>query len=247
MRTIERNFRKNPHTATFLKTFHSGISSTGRDYRAETPVAERDRTMDDAAALAAEANQDEDLLDLVPVDKVADLRTGPQAELMEKLIKQIGEMDLETGCKAASWTMGMTERGLWTPGRQGNASDWITRLIAKERELRQAAARKAPAAPMAEVADGRYAVEHEGVLKFFKVKNGSRPGFVFLDVQASDDWHAIRNVTRIREIVALIAVDADEASLRYGREIGQCGDCGRTLTTEESRARGRGPVCDAKH
>jgi hypothetical protein len=98
-----------------------------------------------------------------------------------------------------------------------------------------------------QVADGRYAVEHEGVLKFYKVKNGRKPGYVFLDVQASDDWHSIRTPRRIHEILALIAQDADEASLRYGRELGICGDCGRTLTDETSRARGRGPVCDAKH
>jgi hypothetical protein len=231
--TIERNYTRNPHTARFLQTFHSAIGSNGRNYR------------DDAAALATEAGQD-DLLNLVPADKVADLRTVPQAQLMEKLIKQIGELDLETGCKAASWTMGMTERGLWTPGRQGNASDWITRLIGKERELRQAAARKAPAAPMAEVADGRYAVEEDGTLKFFKVKNGGRPGFVFLDIQASDEWHAVRNVTRIREIVALIAQDPQAAMIRYGHELGECGRCGRTLTDEASRAAGIGPICASK-
>src|SRR5688572_29753957 len=58
MRTIERNYRKNPHTASFLQTFHSGISSTGRNYRAEMAA-------DDADALALEAAQD-DLLNLVP-------------------------------------------------------------------------------------------------------------------------------------------------------------------------------------
>ena len=227
MKTIERNYTKRPHTARFLQTFHSGISSKGVNYR------------DDAAALAAEAGQD-DLLDMVPVETVTDLRTPGQVKIMESLVKQIGELDLETGCKAASWTMGMTARGLWTPGRNGNASDWIGRMMAKVTELRAAR----PVAPAtATVEDGRYAVEEDGVLKFFKVKNGNRPGFVFLDIQASDEWHAVRNVTRIREIVALIAQDPQAAMIRYGRELGECGRCGRTLTDEASRAAGIGPVC----
>lgn len=233
MRTIERNFRKNPHTARFLQTFHSGISSTGRNYR------------DDAAALAAEANQDKDLLDLVPADAVADLRSPAQAQLMERLVREITDRDSATGAQARTYTDGMTEHGKWTPGREGTASAWITRMIAKANELKAANARTAPA-PTAEVADGRYAVEHEGVLKFFKVKNGGRPGFVFLDVQASDDWHAIRNVTRIREIVALIAQDPHAAMVRYGHELGECGRCGRTLTDEVSRAAGIGPICASK-
>lgn len=41
----------------------------------------------------------------------------------------------------------------------------------------------------------------------------------------------------------IIAADPKAAMLRYGRELGECGHCGRTLTNDESRARGIGPVC----
>jgi hypothetical protein len=34
-----------------------------------------------------------------------------------------------------------------------------------------------------------------------------------------------------------------ESMLRYGRELGECGHCGRTLTNDASRAAGIGPVC----
>lgn len=231
--TIARNYKARPHTARFLQTFHSGITSTGVNYR------------DDAAALASEAGQDDDLLNLVPADKVADLRSPAQAQFMERLIREITDRDSATGAQARAYTDGMTERGKWTPGREGNASAWISRMISKANELKAENDRTAPA-PTVEVADGRYAVEHEGVLKFFKVKNGGRPGFVFLDVQASDDWHAIRNVTRIREIVALIAADPHAAMVRYGHELGECGRCGRTLTDEASRAAGIGPICASK-
>jgi hypothetical protein len=48
--------------------------------------------------------------------------------------------------------------------------------------------------------------------------------------------------------VARKIVDADPkvAMLRYGQELGQCGHCYRTLTNDESRAVGIGPVCRAK-
>ena len=237
MKTIERNYTKNPHTARFLQTFHSGIGTNGVNYR-EGIVTE-------TQALALEANQDADLLDLVEDKDVVDYRSPRQAELMESLVSQITALDSAAGAQARTYTDGMTEHGLWTPGRDGKASAWISRMIAKVTELKAASKAQAPA-PTVTVEDGRYAVEHEGTLKFFRVKNGHRAGFVFLDVQASDDWHAIRNVTRIREIVAIIAQDPHAAMIRYGHELGECGRCGRTLTDEASRAAGIGPVCASK-
>lgn len=224
-KTRERNYRKNPHTATWLMTFHAGSAGLPSDIE-ETAVAE------------------EDLLDSVP-DAPADLRTEAQADLMDRLIEQIAALDSETGRKAARWTDGMTDSGQWTPGRTGNASAWISSMIAKVRELK-ASAPAAPVAPAAEVADGRYAVEFGGALKFYKVKNGRQAGMVFLDVQASDEWHSIRNYTTKVQILALIAQDAKAAMIRYGQEIGECGHCGRTLTDEASRAAGIGPICSGK-
>lgn len=218
MKTIERNYRKNPHTANFLMTFHSAAHGLPSD--AEAPA--------------------DDLLNLVP--ETTDARTPAQARLMESLHAQLLELDAETGMKAVDYTVGMTIRGLWTPGRNGNASEWITRMIAKVKELKAAAVKPVSGSPAARVADGRYAVEEGGTLKFFRVKNGRRPGFVFLDIQASDDWHKISNVTRIREVLALIAVDPKAAMIRYGKELGQCGRCGKTLTSEY-RDLGLGPVC----
>lgn len=242
MRTIERNYRKNPHTANWLMTFHTaGGTNLGG---AVTEVA------DDAAALALEAAQDDDLLNLIPEDKVVDHRSAAQANYMETLVSQIEQLDTEDGRKAREYTEGMTEHGKWTPGREGNASAWIGRMIVKRDALRATATktqreqdRKAPAAP--EVADGRYAVEEGGVLKFFKVKNG-RYGRVFLDIQASEEWHAIQRFDRQRAILATIAADPKAAMIRYGHELGECGRCGRTLTDDASRAAGIGPICASK-
>jgi hypothetical protein len=223
MTAIERNYRKNPHTARWLMAFHTAGGTR--------PVAV--------------AEEEIDLLNTIPVDVVVDRRSPRQAELMTSLVAQITELDAELGAKAGEWTAKATAAGHWTPGREGNASAWITKMIDKVRELK-AAAKAEPTAPVAEVADGRYAVEEDGVLKFFKVTNGKRPGFVFLDVQASDEWHSIRNLARIRKVLALIATDAHGAMVRYGHELGECGRCGRTLTDEASRAAGIGPICASK-
>lgn len=101
------------------------------------------------------------------------------------------------------------------------------------------------------VADGRYAVEHEGVLKFYRVKRverGSEPGrfMTYLDVQASDAWWPVKKTSTKLEVLELIAKDEKGAMLRYGHELGACGHCGRTLTDEDSRARGIGPICAGK-
>jgi hypothetical protein len=219
--TIERNYRKNPHTARVLRTFHDANgANNGR-------VAE-----------------EIDLLGEVPVEApVADHRSPRQAELMDSLIAQITELDAELGARTAEWTAKATAAGYWTPGREGTASAWITKMIDKVAELKAAAKAAPTTEPVAQVEDGRYAVEEDGVLRFFKVKNGRRPGFVFLDIQASDEWHKISNVARIRRVVALIAQDPKAAMVRYGHELGECGRCGRTLTDEASRAAGIGPIC----
>lgn len=234
MRTIARNYRKNPHTASFLQTFHTAIGSNGRNYREEMNVDENLAELELAA-------QEADLLTLVPEADVTDNRTAGQVKFMEDLVERLAKLDREIGAQARTYTDGMTEHGKWTAGRTGNASAWIDRMLSKEREL----SNRARTAPV-QVADGRYAVEEDGVLRFFKVKNGNRPGFVFLDIQASDEWHSVRNVVRIRMVLALIAQDPKAAMIRYGQELGECGHCGRTLTDAASRAAGIGPICASK-
>ena len=108
---------------------------------------------------------------------------------------------------------------------------------------------KAPVAKAADVPAGRYAVDHEGVLKFYHVDRpteGKWKGYTFLKVQASDDLHAIKNRQYREAILAAIAQDPAAASKRYGMELGKCGVCGRTLTDEISRANGIDPICADK-
>jgi hypothetical protein len=147
-------------------------------------------------------------------------------------------------------------------------SKLISTMIAANRELKTAtlaaqvgrkaadeiiAKAEAPVAnPTDAVIAGRYAVEDpaDGVLKFYVVDRpteGRWAGWVFVSVQASDEEHRIRGPRKVADILErILAAGVGECSRRYGREIGSCGVCGRTLTNEASRAEGIGPVCAAK-
>ncbi|HEU4752162.1 MAG TPA: hypothetical protein VFU47_03560, partial [Armatimonadota bacterium] len=174
-----------------------------------------------------------------------------QAELMDKLVRQITELDGEAGRKAAEYTAGMTERGLWTPGREGNASAWISRMIAKERELAQAARATAPATETPEIPAGRYAIE-DGEIKCYSVeigKEGTRwEGFVFLNRISSDDRFPIKNRAEKARILAAIAADVDGAAVLAALTLRQCRRCGRTLSDTKNPyfSAGLGPDCGAK-
>lgn len=124
------------------------------------------------------------------------------------------------------------------------ASEYIGRLKACPFKPRERAA--ASQAPAVDVHAGRYAVTLPGEqLRFYRVDRpteGRWAGRTFVNMYASDERYPVRG-ERAREVLALIAAAPQEAMERYGRELGKCGHCGRTLTDEESRARGIGPVC----
>lgn len=101
-----------------------------------------------------------------------------------------------------------------------------------------------------DVAAGHYALD-EGIdgVKFYRVsrpKEGKWADRTFVDAQASDDYFPIRSSASRYQVLAAIAKDPRAALERYGRELGKCGHCGRTLTDDESRKRGIGPVCATK-
>lgn len=98
---------------------------------------------------------------------------------------------------------------------------------------------------------GRYAVVGEDrVTRFYKVDRpteGKWKGYVFVKIQASDDLHPLRGKAARDNALSQIAAAGVQASMElYGRELGHCGHCGRTLTDEDSRARGIGPICYGK-
>ena len=126
---------------------------------------------------------------------------------------------------------------------KAEASAAISYLLECPRE-----AAPAPAADAPEVADGRYALELDGKLRFFHVNTpteGRWAGYTFVKEQAGGDVYRVGSAERRRAIRAAIAADP-EALARYGKTLGTCGRCGRELTDETSRELGLGPVCRAK-
>jgi len=101
----------------------------------------------------------------------------------------------------------------------------------------------------ATVPEGRYALSTDDGVKFYRVehgKAGSRwDGYVFVSAQASDALHPIRNRTHRQAVLDAIAVHPQAATVLYGQELGVCGRCGITLTSEY-RLQGIGPVCGRK-
>lgn len=114
------------------------------------------------------------------------------------------------------------------------------------------------------VPDGYYAVTNgDNPLKFFRVNTirtqrgrGLPAGTRKIDTQHSEEW--IPRVTvypdgrwHMRpgfsaEDVLILVADYEDAAYRYGREIGQCARCNKTLTDERSRHYAIGPECE-KH
>lgn len=89
---------------------------------------------------------------------------------------------------------------------------------------------------------GRYAVENEaGVLAFYRLRKDGT-----LVVMASDAEHVVFPRAAASVFDKIAAYGIEEAGFRFGREIGACCRCGRTLTDESSRAAGIGPTCAAK-
>lgn len=86
---------------------------------------------------------------------------------------------------------------------------------------------------------GRYAVTLDDTIHFFVFREES------ISEQAGDTLYPVGGPRR-QQVIDLIAADPEAASRLYGREIGHCGRCGRSLTDTESRAQGIGPVCASK-
>lgn len=98
-----------------------------------------------------------------------------------------------------------------------------------------------------EVASGHYALVTGGVVKFYEVNNvteGKWAGYTFVNAQASDDHYKVGREASAR-ILAEIALNPEAAMKLYGVELGKCGHCGRTLTSDWRKV-GIGPVCNKK-
>jgi hypothetical protein len=94
------------------------------------------------------------------------------------------------------------------------------------------------------VPEGRYAInwgtaEVEDV-KFYQIKEA------VLYAQASAELWQVKDTEQVAKVLVAVKADPKAASILYGLKLGQCGVCGRTLTNQESRDFGIGPICRDK-
>jgi hypothetical protein len=96
---------------------------------------------------------------------------------------------------------------------------------------------------------GHYAVEQDGGVVFLRVDRpleGKWAGKVFVSLQHGDDYTNMGRQAGLTMLGRIMDQGVMHCSTRYGREIGKCGVCHRTLTNAESREAGIGPVCRDK-
>jgi uncharacterized protein DUF6011 len=243
-----RNYKKKPHTARFLQTFHSGISSTGVNYRADVAVeADEERTAMEFLGATGQAANREIFVKGWRILTGSDLVTEKQAAWMvsiaetkdgitDEMVKSLA-VRLEQGFARSAASAFITKYKDLPTRAQVTARNEAVHPGASDEEIKAAT-----------VAAGRYALVKDGVTKFYRVSlgKGQWAGRTFVNAQASDEQYPIRNTTERERILAEIAVNPAEAAQRYGVELGKCSRCGRTLTDETSRALGIGPECRKK-
>lgn len=172
--------------------------------------------------------------------------TENQLKFLSTLLEERDGGDFNRRCKQRIASGTLTKK---------DASDAIDWLLRRDKVAKTEAQRIDT--QMADVPAGRYAIvvgdsdpDGDGsIVKFYKIDRpteGRWAGRTFVNVQASDEFYPVRNTGERSKILAEIAKDPQAAMLRYGVELGSCGHCGRTLTNEESRARGIGPICAGK-
>lgn len=96
--------------------------------------------------------------------------------------------------------------------------------------------------PFPVVAAGRYAVEVDGVLRFYNVTRAAGSGRTTIKRYVSDALVTVRTGEGVRAL-RLIEADPATAQMTYARETTRCYTCGRRLTDPESMERGQGPDC----
>lgn len=97
---------------------------------------------------------------------------------------------------------------------------------------------------------GRYGVIVNGEMMFVHVdkpETGKWAGHTFVKRQNGDETVRLYKSVQRRVLNAIATQDPRICSETYGRELGHCGVCGRTLTNAESRAEGIGPICRSKN
>lgn len=168
-------------------------------------------------------------------DLLADLAEVASVDAVEKLRQSYRDM--------------YTTRAL-TKDRASQEIDSLKDLVRIGREHAQKMGQAVPAQRKeigselaALVPAGRYAFTgNEGQTVFVHMVKFDSGAFI-VKQQVGDDTQRMTRVVARTALQKIVDAGIKESSMRYGHELGVCGVCGRTLTNEDSRERGIGPVC----
>jgi hypothetical protein len=250
----ERNFKKNPHTARWLMTFHTaGGTNLGTPEAEEERAAMQFLTGDTAPQAESQGGKNEIFIQGWRILTGPGLITEPQAKwivdiaetrdgVTDEMVKSLAERLIQGFSRSAASQFISQYKDL--PRRQIVTAEMAEAIApgASTEEISK------PIRDAQGVKAGRYALVVDGVTKFYRVTEGKGrwAGRTFVEAQASDDHWAIKNPEARAAILKAIAENPLEAERRYGQELGRCSRCGRTLTDETSRAYGIGPECRKK-
>ncbi len=238
----DQNFKKHPHTARFLMTFHAAGGDLPTEIDAEGNVID-DGTEEISADVWAAASKKAIAAPAAPVDR----RSEKQTSYMDSLVAQLTALDAERGQEFATFIEQGTRTGYWTPGMSGTASKCISALKDAITDARSKAAAERKAAS-ADTEEGFY-VKDDTVYKVQIAVHGSgRPYAKRLVVAEYDGvksalWEYAAGA--VRELKPEHKLTLEQAK-EFGKLYGVCVRCGTVLTDEFSIENGIGPVCITK-
>jgi hypothetical protein len=180
--------------------------------------------------------------------------TEAQVKFINDLLADLAEVasaDAVKGLRQSYRDM-YTTRAL-TKDRASQEIDSLKDLLRIGREHAKKMGQEVPAqrkemadGPINLVPAGRYAFTgNEGQTVFVHVVKFDSGAFI-VKQQVGDDTQRMTRVVARAALQKILDAGIEESSTRYGRELGICGVCGRTLTNEDSRQRGIGPICASK-
>lgn len=174
--------------------------------------------------------------------------TEKQAAFIDKLLSERESLESAVNMHPEGWRCNIKTKA--------QASEFISGLLKVEKDK----ANKPPIINeiLADVEDGYYAIPSQtgnNDLDFIRIgtnqgrqhpeRKGWRRVQRVIGGQGNQTMRNTEATAFARVLSALPASELKEAQVRFGRELGQCGVCGKHLTDETSRAAGIGPTCRA--
>lgn len=182
--------------------------------------------------------------------------TERQVEYMTTLLTELASFDRDVALGMWDYLKGLDAKGELDRYRLSQEIDNVKKVVEFNREQAAKSAPETPEVPaqrvgpsqsdLALVPQGSYAVTADAGHTVFVYVKRYPSGAYLVFQQVSDDQVRMSKIASRATLGKILEQGIKESSVRYGKELGICGVCGRTLTNEASREAGIGPVCASK-